>query len=84
MSEFYARLQQTRTKLLDLTKRNKLVSYKKPAKSRYLKIIDESPDFIYHRLVAEEYNPPNCQDNILKNLIPFNICYFTLYFQFVY
>ncbi len=54
MSEFYARLQQTRTKLLDLTKRNKLVSYKKPAKSRYLKIIDESPDFIYHRLVAEE------------------------------
>jgi superfamily I DNA and/or RNA helicase/very-short-patch-repair endonuclease len=53
-SEFYARLEQTRTKLLDLTKRNKLVSYKKPAKTRHLKIIDESPDFIYHRLVVEE------------------------------
>lgn len=54
MSEFNARLQQTRTKLLDLTKRNKLISYKKPAQSRHLKIIDESPDFIYHRLVVEE------------------------------
>ena len=54
MSEFNVRLQQTRTKLLDLTKRNKLVSYKKPAKARHLKIIDESPDFIYHRLVVEE------------------------------
>lgn len=54
MSEFNARLQQTRTKLLDLTKRNKLISYKRPAKARHLKIIDESPDFIYHRLVIEE------------------------------
>lgn len=54
MSEFNARLQQTRTKLLDLTKRNKLINYKKPAKTRYLKIIDESSDFIYHRLVTEE------------------------------
>lgn len=54
MLEFNARLQQTRTKLLDLTKRNKLISYKKPAQSRHLKIIDESPDFIYHRLVTEE------------------------------
>lgn len=51
--EFNSRLQQTRTKLLDLTKRNKLISYKKPAKTRYLKIIDESPDFIYHHLVVE-------------------------------
>lgn len=54
INEFNSRLQQTRTKLLDLTKRNKLVSYKKPAKARHLKIIDESPDFIYHRLVVEE------------------------------
>ncbi|MGB3961931.1 MAG: DUF4011 domain-containing protein, partial [Sulfurimonas sp.] len=54
MSEFSARLQQTRIRLLDLTKRNKLVSYKKPAKARHLKIIDESPDFIYHRLVVDE------------------------------
>lgn len=54
MSEFNARLQQTRKKLLDLTKRNKLISYKKPAKTRHLKIIDESPDFIYNRLVLEE------------------------------
>jgi len=40
----------------------------------------------YHLLnpVIALYNPPNCQDNILKNLIPFNICYFTLHFQFVY
>ena len=54
MSQFNARLQQTRVKLLDLTKRNKLVSYKKPPKTKYLKIIDESPDFIYERLVFEE------------------------------
>lgn len=54
MSEFNAHLQQTRTKLLDLTKRNKLINYKKPAKTRHLKIIDESSDFIYHRLVTEE------------------------------
>lgn len=54
MSEFTARLEQTRKKLLDLTKRNKLLNYKKPAKSRHLKIIDESPQFIYNFLVFED------------------------------
>lgn len=54
MYEFNSRLQKTRTKLLDITKRNKLINYKRPSKARHLKIIDESPDFIYHRLVVEE------------------------------
>lgn len=54
MSEFKIQLEQTRRKLLDLTKRNKLINYKKPANSRYLKIIDESPEFIYQHLVFDE------------------------------
>jgi len=54
MSEFKTKLEQTRKKLLDLTKRNKLINYKKPAKSRHLKIIDESAEFIYQHLVFDE------------------------------
>ncbi len=54
MSEFRGRLEQTRRKLLDLTKRNKLINYKRPSKTRNLKIIDESPEFIYQHLVFEE------------------------------
>jgi len=53
MSEFRGRLEQTRQKLLDLTKRNKLINYKRPSKTRNLKIIDESPEFIYQHLVFE-------------------------------
>ena len=54
MSDFNLRIEQTRKKLLDLTKRNKLINYRRPAKSRYLKIIDESPEFIYDHLVFNE------------------------------
>ena len=54
MSEFRGRLEQTRRKLLDLTKRNKLINYKRPSKTKKLRIIDESPEFIYQHLVFEE------------------------------
>ncbi|MAC84779.1 MAG: hypothetical protein CL624_11670 [Arcobacter sp.] len=54
MPEFYLKLEQTRKKLLDLTKRNKLINFKRPAKSRNLRIIDESPNFIYDYLVFKE------------------------------
>jgi len=54
MSEFRGRLEQTRRKLLDLTKRNKLINYKRPSKTKNLKIIDASLEFIYQHLVFEE------------------------------
>lgn len=54
MSEFNKRLEQIRKRLLDLSKRNKLINYRRPAKSRNLKIIDESPEFIYDYLVSQE------------------------------
>ncbi len=54
MIEFKNKLETTRKRLLDLTKRNKLINYKRPAKSRYLKIIDETPEFIYQHLVFNE------------------------------
>jgi len=54
MSEFKIRLEQTRKKLLDLTKRNKLINYKRPTRGRFLTIIDESPEFIYQYLVFSE------------------------------
>lgn len=54
MSDFKIQLEQTRRKLLDLTKRNKLINYKKPTASRFIKIIDESPQFIYKHLVSDE------------------------------
>ena len=53
MPEFKMRLEATRKKLLDLTRRNKLLNYKRP-RGRYLKIIDESPEFIYQYLVFGE------------------------------
>ena len=54
MIEFKNKLETTRKRLLDLTKKNKLINYKRPAKSRYLKIIDETPEFIYQHLVFNE------------------------------
>ncbi len=51
MSEFQQRLNQIRKKLLDLSKRNQLIKYRRPPKSRNIKIIDESPEFIYEYLV---------------------------------
>jgi len=54
MTDFTARLEQTKRKLLDLTKRNKLINYRRPSKTKNLKIIDESAKFIYQHLVVEE------------------------------
>jgi very-short-patch-repair endonuclease len=54
VTEFKSRLEKTRKKLLDLTKRNKLINYKRPSKTRNLKIIDESAEFIYKHLVFDE------------------------------
>ena len=54
MSEFKIRLEQTRKKLLDLTRRNRLINYKHPNRGRFLTIIDESPEFIYQYLVFGE------------------------------
>ena len=54
MREFNERLEQIKKKLLDLTKRNKLINYRRPSKARNLRIIDESPEFIYKYLVGDE------------------------------
>jgi len=54
MIEFKTKLEQTRQKLLDLTKRNKLINYKKPSNSKYIKIIDKPIEFIYKHLVENE------------------------------
>ena len=54
MSEFKIRLAQTRKKLLDLTRRNKLINYKRPTRGKQLTIIDESPEFLYQYLIFSE------------------------------
>ena len=54
MTEFVSRLESTKRKFLDLTKRNKLINYRRPSKTRNLKIIDESAKFIYQYLVVDE------------------------------
>jgi superfamily I DNA and/or RNA helicase/very-short-patch-repair endonuclease len=54
MADFNNKLEQVRKRLLDLTKRNKLISYKRPPASKNLKIIDESAEFIYKHLVLDE------------------------------
>lgn len=52
MSEFVkAALQRLRSKLLDLTRRNRLLNYKESAKS--LRVVDELPDEIFRLLVLE-------------------------------
>jgi hypothetical protein len=43
-----------KNKLIDTTRRNKLINYKRPSKARNLKVIDESPEFILHHLVYDE------------------------------
>ncbi|HIC78425.1 MAG TPA: DUF4011 domain-containing protein, partial [Sulfurovum sp.] len=45
---------QVRKKLLDLSKRNKLINYRYPSKAKNLRVIDESPEFIYQYLVFDE------------------------------
>ena len=54
LREFNVGLEQIRKKLLDLSKRNRLINYRRPHKSKNLKIIDESPEFIYKFLVKDE------------------------------
>lgn len=51
---FELRLEESRKKLLDLTRNNKMINYKRPKKSLDLHIIDESPQFIFNQLVKEE------------------------------
>ncbi len=47
-------ISELRDKLLDTSRRNKLINYKRPSKSKNLRIIDESAEFIYNFLVKEE------------------------------
>ncbi len=54
MREFDVGLEQVRKKLLDLSRRNRLINYRRPHRSKYLKFIDESPEFIYKFLVNDE------------------------------
>ncbi|MDD3343024.1 MAG: DUF4011 domain-containing protein [Sulfurospirillaceae bacterium] len=47
-------LEELKAKLIDTSRRNKLINYRNPQKSRNLRIIDESPDFIFQHLVKDE------------------------------
>lgn len=47
-------LEELKTKLIDTSRRNKLINYRAPQKSRNLRIIDELPDFIVNHLVKNE------------------------------
>lgn len=47
-------INELRDKLIDTSRRNKLINYKRQSKSKNLKIIDESAEFIYNFLIKEE------------------------------
>lgn len=47
-------LEELKNKLIDTSRRNKLINYRRPSKARNLKIIDESAEFIYEYLVTKE------------------------------
>ncbi len=47
-------INELRNKLIDISKKNKLINYKRPNKSKNLIIIDESTEFIYNYLLKEE------------------------------
>ena len=51
---FYTGLGELQKKLIDTSRRNKLINYRFPPKSRFLRIIDESPDFMFKHLVEKE------------------------------
>jgi len=53
-SQFSKGISELRDKLIDTSRRNKLINYKRPSKSKNLRIIDESAEFIYNFLVKEE------------------------------
>lgn len=55
MSNLFSRgISELRDKLIDTSRRNKLINYKRPSKTKNLRIIDESAEFIYNFLVKEE------------------------------
>ncbi|PRM90636.1 hypothetical protein CJ671_02165 [Aliarcobacter cryaerophilus] len=51
---FVKGINELRDKLIDTSRRNKLINYKRQSKSKNLKIIDESAEFIYNFLLKEE------------------------------
>lgn len=52
--QFSQGIDELRSKLIDTTRRNKLINYKRPSKSTNLKIIDESVEFIFNFLINDE------------------------------
>ena len=48
---FYTGLAELQKKLIDTSRRNKLINYRVPPKSRFLNIIGESPEFIFQHLI---------------------------------
>ena len=53
-NQFTQAIGELRGKLIDTSRRNKLINYRRPSKSTNLKIIDESAEFIFNYLVNEE------------------------------
>lgn len=55
MSNLFSKgIEELRDKLIDTSRRNKLINYKRPNKSKNIQIIDESAEFIYNYLVKDE------------------------------
>lgn len=54
MDDFSKGINELRDKLIDTSRRNKLINYKRLSKSKNLIIIDESAEFIFNYLVKEE------------------------------
>ena len=53
-NQFTQAMGELRGKLIDTSRRNKLINYRRPSKSTNLKIIDESAEFIFNYLLNEE------------------------------
>ena len=52
-------IENLRTRLLDLSKRNRLISFKHSDRARnHVRVIDELPDVIYERLFLFTKKPP--------------------------
>ncbi len=55
MNELFSRgIKELKNKLIDTSRRNKLINYRRPSKARNLKIIDESAEFIFQHLIDNE------------------------------
>ena len=73
MSNLFSRgISELRDKLIDTSRRNKLINYKRPNKSKNLQIIDESAEFIYNYLVRDK---ENLNSNLFQNLQFQNLIY---------